>query len=63
MKKTYISPNMEVIQIHVPYLLTGSVTIEALDSFGGYGGELTEGTADGRELNLTDDEFDVEEEY
>ena len=63
MKKTYINPVMDVIEIKANHqLLAGSVTIATLEGLDDYGGELMGGSADAREFDfdLDDDVFDEE---
>lgn len=38
MKKIYMTPEMEMVQIKTPVLLTGSIGSEELGGLGGYGG-------------------------
>ena len=55
MKKTYINPVMDVIEIQANHqLLAGSVTIATLEGLDDYGGELTGGSADTRGSDIDD---------
>jgi len=64
MKKTYINPTLEVIQIaSQTQVLTGSVTISTLDGLGDFGGEISDASADAREFELDDFETYDEEDF
>ena len=46
MKKNYQTPSIHVVAMPTQALLTGSVRIQYLDGFGGYGGSQTESEID-----------------
>jgi hypothetical protein len=53
MKKTYVSPQVEIHTLNNSFaLLAGSVTVSGLEDFAGDGGSVIDGSADAPVLDL-----------